>query len=127
MKTVITPNGGSIQVREKGDPAIPGAGRKKNPFKHAIRELSEEDHTFIMKGRQVDEWGNQFGDEIEVAVKVPGAMAVVMKALRQAAKGNAQARDWLTKTGWGDAHRLVLDNEEGNTGGFVLVLPENKR
>lgn len=108
-------------------PAPPGAGRKPNPFRQHIRELAEGDTVITFEGRLIGEDGNPTGKPVKVAVSIPGALAVVQKAYKQARKGDAQARKWLTETGWGKTVNIGEDQDNPLSGGFVLVLPENKR
>ena len=119
-------NGGRLRPQQPGQPAPAGAGRKPNPFKQYIQDLAGEDLTVILKGRLLGADGNPTGDLVEVAVELPGAMAVVMKAYNQAKKGDANARKWLTETGWGKTLNLGdADNPLG--GGFAIILPSNDR
>jgi hypothetical protein len=120
-------NGGMLKVQQLGDPALPGAGRKPNPFRHHIRELAETEQVVVLKGRLLDANGNPTGKLVKVAVSLPGAQGIVIKAMKAAAKNDAQARRWLTETGWGKDVNLANDPDNPLGGGFVLVLPENKR
>ncbi len=126
-KTIAGKNGGVLHPQEAGRPAPPGAGRKPNPFREAIRDLAEVERTIVLKGRLLDADGNPTGKLVPVAVSLPGAAGVVMKAYKQAGKGDAQARKWLTETGWDKTVKLGQDEDSPLGGGFVLVLPENKR
>lgn len=126
-KTIPGKNGGTLHPVQRGDPAPPGAGKKPNPFREAIRDLAESQQTIILKGRILDVNGNPTGDPVRVAVSLPGAAGVVLKAYKQAGKGDAQARKWLTETGWDKTVKLGNDEDSPLGGGFVLVLPENKR
>lgn len=120
-------NGGTLRVQEKGDAGLPGAGRKANPFREAIRELADKEQTIILKGRLIGDDGSLTGKPVRVAVSFPGAVGVVIKAYKKALKGDAQARKWLTETGWDKTVKLGNDEDSPLGGGFVLVLPENKR
>lgn len=126
-KRIIKSNGGILYPQQPGEPGKPGAGRKSNPFRVSIRELAEAEQTIILKGRILDANGNPTGQPVRVAVSLPGAVGVVLKAYKQAAKGDAQARKWLTEVGWDKIVKLGNDEENPLGGGFVLVLPENKR
>ena len=120
-------NGGTLKVQQLGDPALPGAGRKPNPFRHHIRELAETEQVVVLKGRLLDANGNPTGKLVKVAVSLPGAQGIVVKAMKAAAKNDAQARRWLTDVGWDKTVKLGNDEDSPLNGGFVLVLPENKR
>lgn len=126
MKEKKGRNGGVLHVQEVGDAGLPGAGRKPNPFREAIRELADKEQILILKGRKVVN-GEPTGELVEFAVSLPGAVGVVMKAYKKALKGDAQARKWLTDTGWDKTVKLGNDEDSPLGGGFVLVLPENKR
>ncbi len=119
--------GGVLYPQEAGKPAPDGAGRKKNPFRHHIQELAESEQVIILKGRILDVDGNPTGKLVPVAVSLPGAAGVVMKAYKQAAKGDAQARKWITETGWDKTLKLGNDPDNPLGEGFVLVLPSNQR
>lgn len=127
MKELEGKNGGKIQIREVGDPGIPGAGRKPNLFKKHIHELAEGYTSIVLDGLLVDEDGNTTSQKVRVEVKLPGAMGVVIKAYKKAAKGDAAARRWLTETGWGKTINLGNNEDSPLGGGFVLVLPDNTR
>lgn len=126
MKEKKGRNGGTLHVREKGDAGLPGAGRNENPFRRHIRELADKEQTIILKGRKMVN-GEPTGELVEFAVSLPGAVGVVMKAYKKALKGDAQARKWLTETGWDKTVKLGNDEDSPLGGGFVLVLPESKR
>lgn len=122
-----TANGGLLMVQEKGQPAPPGAGRPKNPFRQFIREMSDNQVlNVIMPGYLVDENDVPYGEKVKVQIELPSVQAVVLRAFRQAAKGNASAREWLVKTGWDQVVKLS-DEDSPQGGGFVLVLPNNSR
>lgn len=126
-KRTIQSNGGILHPLSKGDPAPPGAGRRPNPFREAIRDLAEGERSIVLKGRILDADGNPTGDPVRVAVSLPGAAGIVAKAYKQAGKGDAQARKWLTETGWDKTVKLGNDPDSPLGGGFVLVLPPNER
>lgn len=126
-KAVVGRNGGVLYPQQSGSPALPGAGRKPNPFREFIKQFAEDDTVVVVDGRLIGEDGNPTGEPVKVAVTFPGALAVVLKAFKQAKKGDAQARKWLTETGWGKTINLADDLDNPLGGGFVLVLPENKR
>ena len=131
-KTATGPRGGVLYPQQKGDPALPGAGRKPNPFRKLIQDWSEDDQSIIVKGKLLDADGHATGEVVDVSVKMPGTLAVVLKAYKLAAKGDSQARKWLSETGFGKTINLEglgggdADNPLGG-GGFVLVLPNNGR
>ena len=127
MKEVPGRNGGTIMIMEKGDTPPAGAGRPRNRFKEHIRELSEGVTGLIVKAKLLDADGVPTGEIVTVEVELPGAMAVVVKAFKQAAKGDAQARRWLSETGYGRTINLASDQDSPIGGGFVLVLPDNQR
>jgi hypothetical protein len=126
-KEIKGKNGGTLIPLQAGDPAPPGAGRKPNPFKHHIQELAETQTEIVLKGRLIGEDGSPTSSVVEVAVSLPGALGIVMKAYKSAAKGDAQARKWLTETGWGKSLNLVGDPDSPLEGGFVIMLPSNER
>lgn len=119
--------GGTLHTQEPGQPPPLGAGRKPNPFKHHIQELAESNNEIVLKGRILDANGNPTGDTVKVAVSLPGALGIVAKAYRMAAKGDAQARKWLTETGWGKNVTLGNDPDNPIDAGFVIMLPSNQR
>jgi hypothetical protein len=127
-KSVVGKNGGTLYPQESGKPGhSPNLGRNKNPFRFYIRELAEKKELIVLKGRLIGDDGNPTGKLVKVAVSFSGALAVVTKAYKKAAKGDAQARKWLTETGWDKTVKLGNDEDSPLGGGFVLVLPENKR
>lgn len=119
--------GGTLHTQEPGQPAPPGAGRKPNPFRHHIQELAESETDIVLKGRILDADGNPTGQMVKVAVSLPGALGIAIKAYKMATKGDAQARKWLTETGWGKALNIGVDPDNPIDGGFVIILPPNER
>lgn len=119
-------NGGKLYPQQAGKPAPPGAGRKPNPFRELIQQYSDEGLSVELKGRLILSDGS-LGDVVDVSVELPGAMAVVLKAYKKAAKGDSAARKWLTETGWGKSLNLGFGDDVPTGGGFVLLLPDNGR
>lgn len=117
--------GGFLLPKRKGDPAHPGAGRPRNPFKSLVQDFADGDVTIRVKGQLVED-GKITDKVVEVSVSVPGAVAVVMKAYKQAAKGDPYARKWITETGWDKTIKLGVDPESGSDG-FAIILPSNQR
>lgn len=126
-KVIEGRNGGKLYPQERGQPAPAGAGRKANPFKQHIQDLADLDTEIVLSGRIVSEDGTRAETTVRVAVSLPGALGIVAKAYKLAAKGDAQARKWLTETGWGK--NVIVGNDPDNPidGGFVIVLPSNER
>ena len=120
-------NGGTLYPFQSGEPAPPGVGRKANPFRYHIQELAELETEIVLKGRLLDADGKPYGEPVRVSVSLPGALGIVAKAYRMAAKGDAQARKWLTETGWGKSLNIGTDPDNPIEGGFVILLPDNKR
>lgn len=120
-------NGGTLYPFQAGEPAPPAAGRKPNPFRHHIQELAESETEIVLKGRLLDEDGKPYGELVKVSIPLPGALGIVHKAYRLAARGDAQARKWLTETGWGKSLTVGSDPDNPIEGGFVILLPDNKR
>lgn len=120
-------HGGTLRPVSPGEPSPRGSGRKSNPFRSHIQELSEKEFEVVAKGRLLDEDGNPTGDLVPVSIVLPGALAVVAKAFRQAAKGNASARRWLTETGWGKTLNFAEDADSPLGLGFAVILPDNER
>ena len=109
-RAVKTERGGTLYPQAKGEPAPPGAGRPKNPFREAIRIASEASKPVQLTGLLVVD-GVVTDRKATISIVLPGADAIVEKAMRQARKGDAQARKWLTETGWGKALNLGSDDE----------------
>lgn len=121
-------NGGTLLQREKGDPALPGSGRKKNPFKDLIQaHASDKALQMITDGYLVE--GDQVTDKhVKVMISVSSAEAVVMRMFRQAAKkGDVAAARWLSETGFGKTINLADDPDNPIGGGFAVILPSNNR
>lgn len=125
--TVQGKNGGTLNPIQTGDPAPPGAGRKPNPFKHHIQELADNDTEIILKGRLLTDDGTRTEKFVRVSVSLPGALGIVLKAYKLALKGDAQARKWLTETGYGKNFTVGSDPDNPIEGGFVIMLPSNDR
>ena len=123
-------NGNGFLIPQKaGQPAPAGAGRPKNHFREIIREIADQgkEVKVVMDGHLVDDAGNPIGDSVKVLVKIPAVSAIVMKAFKQAAKGNHNARKWLVEAGYGKTLNFGDDPDSPQGGGFVLVLPPNER
>lgn len=124
---IPTASGGYLIRREKGDPALPGAGRKRNPFKEFISELGDCESVFETEGEELDASGNRTGRRVRVAIQVPNAMRVVLKMYDRAMKGDVQAAKWLSETAYGKKLSHGQDDENPLLGGFVVILPANGR
>lgn len=124
-KTIPGRRGGTLHPQQSGQPAPPNAGRKPNPFKHHIQELAESDNEIVLKGRILDADGNPTGQLVKVAVSLPGALGIVAKAYKMAAKGDANARRWLTETGWGK-NFTVGDDETPLITGFSFIVEDRR-
>ena len=109
-RRAVSANNGTLYPQAKGEPAPPGAGRPKNPFREAIRTAAEAAKPVQLTGLLVVD-GVVTDQKATISIVLPGADAIVEKAMRQARKGNAQARKWLTETGWGKALNLGSDDE----------------
>lgn len=121
-------NGGTLRSMQPGDPALPGAGRKPNPFKEAIREHAEGGTTDLVVDGLLVVDGEVTGQRVKVSVRFPAAEAVVVKMFRKAArKGDVAAARWLSETGFGKTINLADDPDNPIGGGFAIVLPDNSR
>lgn len=120
---------GYLKPQQPGAPGRPGAGRPRNHFREMIREIADQDKEVkvVMEGYLVDEAGDPVGNPVKVLVKIPAVSAIVMKAFKQAAKGNHNARKWLVEAGYGKTLNFGDDPDSPQGGGFVLVLPPNER
>ena len=128
MKENEGKNGGTLKSMEKGDAALPGAGRKPNPFKEAIREHAEGGTTDLVVDGLLVVDGEVTGQRVKVSVRFPAAEAVVVKMFRKAArKGDVAAARWLSETGFGKTINLADDPDNPIGGGFAIVLPDNSR
>lgn len=126
-KAVPGKNGGTLFPQQAGQPAPANAGRKKNPFRYHIQELAENDTEILVDGFVIDANGQPVGEKVKVLTKLPGALAVVLKAYRLAAKGDAQARKWLTEAGYDKTVNLANDPDNPLGGAFAVILPSNDR
>lgn len=127
-KEVEGRNGGTLLPLMKGDPGVPGAGRKKNPFKQYIQELADNPGPVVMKGELLRADGTGTGETVLVAVQMPNALEVVRKMYDRAARrGDVQAAKWLVETAFGKNIKLGEDEENPLSVGFAVVLPENSR
>lgn len=129
MREIDGPNGGKLIVQEAGDPALPGAGRKKNPFREAIAAYADGgSEKVVLEGELLDSEGKPTGKRARVLVEMPGVQAIVVRMFRKAAKkGDVSAARWLTETGYGKNIQLGSDPDSPLEGGFALVLPTNHR
>lgn len=88
MREMKTPNGGTFQVREKGDPALPGAGRPpKSDILAEVGEMMEGDGWAVIEGDLLDENEKPTGQKVKIRARIPNAkdaakawMAKVRKA-----------------------------------------------
>jgi len=122
-------NGGTLIVREKGDPVTsPNVGRKRNVFREAIQAVAEGGvQDVVLSGYLVDDDGTVTKERVKVSVTLPSVQAVVQKMFRKAGKGDVPAAKWLTETGYGKTLNLGEDPDNPIGGGFAVVLPENGR
>ncbi len=127
MKKVAGRNGGTLNVREVGDKAPAGAGRPKNLFKAHIREIGEKEGEWMEFEGEILEKGRPTGQSGWFRVKMPAAMAVVVKMYKMAQKGDVQAAKWLSETAYGKNVKLGDDEESPLGGGFAVILPGNSR
>lgn len=128
-KAVPGRNGGTLNPVSPGEKAPPGAGRKPNPFREHIRTLAEGEFDMEVSGRLIKD-GKPTGQRVKVMVTFPGSLGIVAKAYQQAIEGDAQARKWLSETGWGKAFDFgnIMDDDGGVPAfGFVVALPSNGR
>lgn len=127
MKKKRTANGGTLHIREKGDPAPPGAGRKENPWKFAIRKISErEDGHVLMDGILADKSGNSTGHKVKVFVQMPAVEEVIYTMFARAKKGDVQAAKWLQETGYG---RTISEDEKELPifSGFTFIMEDHRQ
>lgn len=83
-----TPNGGTFMVREKGDPALPGAGRPpKSDILKEVAEMMDGDGWAVIEGDLLDENEKPTGQKVKIRARIPNAkdaarawMAKVRKA-----------------------------------------------
>lgn len=127
MKKAQGRNGGTLNLMEVGDKAPAGAGRPKNPFKAAIREVGEADGAFVEMWAEMQENGQFSGKMVLVRVKMPAVRSVVETMFRKAQKGHVDAAKWLSETGYGKTLKLGDDDESPLGGGFAVILPDNGR
>lgn len=123
MKKNVGRNGGVLRSMEKGDKGLPGAGRKVNPFKEAILELSDGGKSAIeFEGLLLDESGSVTDTKVRVSVVLPSAFAVVCRMYRKASKGDVSAARWLSETGFGRTINHGVDEEIPVPTGFRFVI-----
>jgi len=95
MREMKAPNGGTFQVREKGDPALPGAGRPpKSDILKEVAEMMEGDGWAVIEGDLLDENEKPTGQVVKVRARIPNA------------KNAAQA--WMAKVRKADPALLKL-------------------
>ena len=127
MKQKKTKTGGILYVREKGDPAPPGAGRKENPWKFAIRKISEnEEGHVLMDGVLADKNGNSTGQKVKVFVQMPAVEEVIYSMFARAKRGDTQAARWLQECGYG---RTISEDEKQLPvfSGFTFILDDRRQ
>jgi len=125
-KSVKGKNGGTLYPQQAGEPGhSPNLGRNKNPFRQHIQELAETAQTIILKGRLIGDDGSPTGKLVRVAVLLPGAYGIVVKAMKAAAKNDAQARKWLSETGYGK----MLDPESfaSMPSNFTFIVEDRRK
>lgn len=129
MKEVEGKNGGKLLAMQPGDKPPANAGRPKNPFKQYIRDFAEtQEIEMVLSGIVLDDDDQPTGEKVRVLVSLPGAMSVVIRMYKQAArKGDVAAAKWLSETGFGKTLNLGQDEENPIGGGFAIVLPSNGR
>lgn len=120
-------NGGTIYPFEKGQKALPGSGRPRNPFKETIRRLADDGGFLDVTGVLLDGNGDATDQKVRVRVLFPAVEAVVRRMYKLAAKGRVPAAKWLVETGFGRTVNLANDEENPIGGGFAVLLPDNSR
>jgi len=88
MREMTAPNGGTFIVMEKGDPALPGAGRPpKSDILMEVGEMMEGDGWAVIEGDLLDENEKPTGQVVKIRARIPNAkdaakawMAKVRKA-----------------------------------------------
>ena len=120
-------HGGVLYPQQKGKPAPPGVGRKRNLFKDCIQQVAERGTVVLDVTGQILNADGTLGDVVTVRAKFPSVEAVVRKMFRRAAKGDVAAARWVTETGYGKTVLLGEDGDNPLGGGFAVVLPDNKR
>ena len=88
MRKVAARNGGTLEARQKGDPALPGAGRPpKSDILTEVGEMMEGDGYAEIEGDLLGEDGKPTGQMVKIRARIPNAkdaakawMAKVRKA-----------------------------------------------
>lgn len=120
-------HGGFLIRREHGDAALPGAGRPPNPFKAAIRQLSEGGKVEVkLKGWLLNEKGEKVGEKRDLVVELPGVEGIVAKMFQKAAKGDVHAAKFLSEHGFGKLSVRDSDESSGDVS-YAIILPPNQR
>ena len=95
MRKIAARNGGTLEARQKGDPALPGAGRPpKSDILKEVAEMMEGDGFTIVEGDLLDENEKPTGQMVKVRARIPNA------------KNAAQA--WMAKVRKADPALLKL-------------------
>ncbi len=95
MRKVAARNGGTLEARQKGDPALPGAGRPpKSDILKEVAEMMEGDGWAVIEGDLLDENEKPTGQIVKVRARIPNA------------KNAAQA--WMAKVRKADPALLKL-------------------
>jgi len=91
MREAKTRNGGTFQVREKGDPALPGAGApKKKDIIEEITKLMEGDGYATIEGELLDEAGKRTGQMVKVRASVPNMSSAARAYAANMKKGDTR-------------------------------------
>lgn len=74
MEKVAGRNGGTLEARQKGDPALPGAGRPpKSDILAEVGEMMEGDGWAVIEGDLLDENEKPTGQKVKIRARIPNA------------------------------------------------------
>jgi hypothetical protein len=116
MREVEARNGGTFHVREKGDPALPGAGRP--PQKNIIEEvtkLMEGDGYTIVEGELLDESGKRTGKMVKVRASVPNMASAARAYAANMKKGDVRTLQIYLERTQGKVKDIVDMNFRGQS------------
>lgn len=119
--------GGWLKPQKAGEPGhSPNLGRKKNPFREAIRLAAENEADFaVLEGFLADEKGKRTKEKVKVFVKIPKVTEIVYEQMKRA-KTSVDSARWLSETAYGKPMMTNDDGEELPMIGFKFVV-ENGR